>query len=218
MSTRKSADPRVAASGTPAANSSRVRAIKILHQRDVSLVETPRHDIRLPSSHARAAHPAECRCGPFRGRATRPARNSPAAAPCSVVRKPLPLLIAVTAKIQHQPPHWIRRIDAIIENVVPCRVAMHRLILAERRSRSLNGSIGISLARIVSRKRDQHRMRRRRPASVNRRSSSSQASSSSSARVGIGDFIAQIVRPAAIRIHVVKMLVQMRAAAARRPR
>ena len=42
-----------------------------------------------------------------------------------------------------------------------------------------------------------------------RRNSSSQASSSIERSRRIGDFVAQIVRPAAIRVHVVKMLVQV---------
>ena len=85
-STRKRGST-LSASGMPSANSSRVRAIRFLHQRDVARVEPPRLDVVVGEAvRARAAR-AECRCGPFRDRATRPARNSRAAAPCRWRRK-----------------------------------------------------------------------------------------------------------------------------------
>ena len=43
-----------------------------------------------------------------------------------VIGKPLPLFIAVIAKIQHQPANRICRVDAIVEQIVPGAIAITR--------------------------------------------------------------------------------------------
>ena len=92
------------ASGAPAAKSSRVRAIKRLHQPHVALIKSPRANVLFVQSMRaqrlqRNIDPALLQIArnvlpeirQLQGRA-------------GVIRKPLPLRIAVIAKIKHQPP------------------------------------------------------------------------------------------------------------------
>ena len=48
-----------------------------------------------------------------------------------VIGKALPLAITISAQIQHDATDRVRRVNTIIDNSFPCRVALHRLVLAE---------------------------------------------------------------------------------------
>ena len=66
----------------------------------------------------------------------------------------------------------------------------------------------MSFARIVSRERDQHRMRWPAAIGIDQPQFVFPGVEQLQCARGVRDFIAQIVRPAAIRVYIVKMLMQ----------
>src|SRR5580658_4273448 len=111
--------------------------------------------------------------------------------------------------MEHQAPNWIRRVAAVSQNILPSRVALGLLILAEgteeihvQPQRSMLGANRFA-------QRDHDRMARLlavTPAVAQIFFPGVQQLEGPST---IRDFVAEIVRPAAICIDVVEMLVQM---------
>ena len=126
--------------------------------------------------------------------------------------KPLPLGVGIPAKIEHQPPHGVRRIHAVIEHSVPVSIPGHGLILNERadqigerllrnpvllrpcpRSATKTGCCGLARIHAVQFAAPPVQL----PQAFGR----------------IADLVGQIVGPPAIGVDVVEILVQMLSAA-----
>src|SRR4029077_2664549 len=61
-----------------------------------------------------------------------------------VIGKTLPHAIAISAQVQDEATHRIRRVNTIVEHSLPCRIAVHSLVLtesAEQVGKGLDGNI-----------------------------------------------------------------------------
>ena len=125
----------------------------------------------------------------------------------SVVGKLLPLGIAVSAEIQHQVAHRIRRIAAVAQQIVERFVAGDALILPERGQQVRKFMLrNFKLAHGLG-ERDKYGM----PGMpvIARISSASHWSSNCKDAAAVAHLVAQIVRDAAIRIDVEEVLAQL---------
>ena len=66
------------------------------------------------------------------------------------IRKGLPIRIAISAEIENEMAHWIRRIAAVAEQIFEGFVARDRLVLAEGFQQVVERLLGISNFRTVS--------------------------------------------------------------------
>ena len=122
------------------------------------------------------------------------------------IGKPLPLRIAVAAQIKDEAAHRVRRIAAVSEDVVPGGVTVNGLVLAKR-----DEQIGKRLDGNVERgngfaQRDKNGVRRFSCVAIAQFLVPLVQQRQGFGR--IGNFISQIVGPAAVGVQIVKMLVQ----------
>ena len=125
---------RASHSGRPASNSARVRAAAAAS----AALPGGRHAVRRPDRPRRAPWRTHLvaragRCGRGRSRPSGPARSWSAAARCrSRPTSASSCALVVARDPQHQPADRIGRAAAVVEHVVPRRVAGHVDVLPER--------------------------------------------------------------------------------------
>ena len=123
------------------------------------------------------------------------------------VGEALPLGVGIAAEIEHQPPHRVGGVAAVVEDVVPVAVAGHGLVLHEGADQVGEGLLAGCRSGARWRPGRRRRDARLRPAYM---ASSSPRHHSSRRRLSaaIADFVAQVVGPAAVGVDVVEILVQ----------
>ena len=196
-------------SGSPSRNSSRARHHDFAHRRTEAGREPPRDRVvHRTSRGARSRCRAECRRGPSQVHRDVLPEIGELQRRAGGVGEPLPLGVAVAAQVQHQPADGVRRIAAVVEQLVPVSVARDGLVLHER-ANQIGERLGGKLVL-----RGPSAAARRRPdalASPAYSASSSPRHQASRRRLSarVADLVAEVVRPAAERIDVVEILVQM---------
>ena len=154
---------------------------------------------------------------PFANPRPRPARSSPAAAPCRCSRKAAAARVAISADVEHQLPNRISRIPAVAQHVIKRRIAQVVWSWRKAVSRSANGCFGISHSRTVSRSATKtgcrtglgppnQALRLRRFRGGSPAPSHDRAAAASGC---IANLVAEVVGNPAVRVHVVEVLVQM---------
>ena len=131
------------------------------------------------------------------------------------IRETLPLVVAVIAQMKDQPPHGIRRIDAVVENPVPCGIALSLLVLTKSAQQIQVEAKGSLLGTNRFAQCDQHRMTwllAMTPTVTKILFPRAQQFEGPSA---VRNFVSKIVGPAAIRVDIVEMLMQL---AGKKPR
>ena len=124
----------------------------------------------------------------------------------SGVGKRLPLRVAIAAQPQHQAAHRIRRIAAVVEQLLEVAIARDGLILLEGLDQIVERLDRQVVLRDGRPQRHEHRMLAR--ARVHRLQFAAPPGEQAQALLRIADLVAQIVRPAAERIDVVEILMQ----------
>ena len=135
-----------------------------------------------------------------------------------VIGKLLALGVAVAAEIQHQAAHRIRRIHAVIEHSVPGGIALHALVLSKGPQQIAERLLRNILRANRFTQGNQHRMRRAALGRITQPQLFFPRIEQIERALAVGDLVAQIVRPAAVGIQIVEMLVQIASGAATRPR
>ncbi len=179
---------------------------EFLHQRNIPRVEAARHDVVLREAVRRQRFERNIDAALVQVAAGVLPEIRELERGAGRIGKPLALGIAVPAKVEHQTSHGISRIAAVSEHAVPRGVTMHRLVLPKRHEQ-IRKRLDRNVARAYGLpQRNENRMRRLARITVPQFPVPT-VQQLQGAR-GVGDLISKVVRPAAVRIQIVKMLME----------
>jgi hypothetical protein len=126
----------------------------------------------------------------------------------SVVGEFLPRFVSIATEVKNEPADRIRRVNAIVDQGIPVRIAVHRLVLAEG-TQQIGEGLGRNILCADSfAQGDQDGMSRPAIALKNRSQLFFPSVEQCQRTGGIGYFVAQVVRPPAVGVNIVEILVQ----------